>query len=813
MAGLLRDARIAARGLMRAPGFTLLVVVTLGLGIGANAAIFALVNEALLRPLPFREPPRLIHVWDRAAGVDEEQPVSPPVWSALAARADVFEGVCASADEVYNLTGVGDPESIVGYRLSAGFFPMLGVAPMLGRFFTEDEDRPGRQHVVVLSHRLWQRRFGSDPAIVGKSLTLSGQAYHVVGVMPPRVVHPQGVELWTPLALPDGSRDDGRLRFLRILARLRPGVGLTAARRALEEVSARLTRERPDAVRGGGLVAQPLEAAYRGDAGAPLGALAGAVALVLLVACVNVAGLALARAAGRSEATAVRVALGAGRARLVREALVEAALLSLAGGGVGLALAYGGAGMLPALFPRTISNLSLPRIETVAVDLRVVLFAFGACVFSTLVSGLAPALHAAFSEPGEALKAAGRGIAMRREGMGSLLVAAEVSLALVLLVGAGLLLRSFLHLRGSGLGFDPGHVLTARILPPEYRYGDRRTLAALHDAVLERVRSLPWVEAAGSITFLPLSGWHGTREFRFEGQEPPAPGGEREAEFRMIDPGYLRAMRIPLRAGRGFDARDRATALPVVLVNEAFVRRFLPGARPGDAVGRRLIVGVRVLESRAPAPREVVGVVGDVRHLGFDHAPDPEIYFPFAQEPVPLFCLAVRTQGEPGVMAGALRKAVWQVDPDQPVAYLLPFEEIAGESLAVRRVSALAIGIFGALALGLAALGVYGLVSQAVVRRTREIGVRIALGAAPSAVVKQVMRRSLGLAAGGALAGLFASLALARLLQGLLVGVTPGDPLSFVAATTCLLGAAGLAAYVPARRAARLDPAAVLRET
>ena len=812
MTGILRDARTAARGLLRAPAFTLLAVSTLALGIGANAAIFALVNEALLRPLPFREPSRLVHVWDRAEGVDEERPVSPPVWSALAARTDVFEAACASFDDVYTLTGSGEPESISGYRLSAGFFPMLGVKPMLGRSFTGDEDRPGHAHVVVLSHRLWQRRFGSDPAIVGRSLTLSGEAYTVVGVMPPRVVHPPGVELWTPLALPDGSRDDGRLRVLRVLARIRPGVGREAAARALADVSARLKREHPNAVRGGGLVAQPLDILYRGDARRPLAAVAGAVALVLLAACANVAGLSLARAAGRRQAVAVRVALGAGRGRLVRESLVEAGILSLAGGGLGLAFAYWSAGLLPALFPQSIANLKLPRIEAVSVDLRIVLFGLGACVVSTLVSGAAPALRSALSEPEGILRGAGRGIAVRRERGGSLLVAAEVALALVLLVGAALLLRSFLELRGSGLGFDPERVLSARILPPEHRYGDAGKITALHDAVLERVRSLPGVEAAGSVTFLPLSGWHGKRAHRLEGEAAPPPGAEKEAEFRMVDPGYLAAMRIPVLAGRGFDAHDGATSLPVVLVNEAFVRRFLPGTTVADAVGRRLIVSVRPLDGGPPRPREIVGVTGDVRHLGFDHAPDPEIDLPFAQEPVPLFCLAVRTKGDPQAMATALRRAVWQVDPDQPVAYLMPLEELAAESLALRRLSALLVGAFAALALGLAALGVYGVVSQVVVRRTREIGVRVALGATPSAVVTHVMVQSLGLAAGGAAAGLLASLALAPLLRGLLVGVTPADPLSFAAAASCLLAAAGLAAYLPARRAARVDPAAVLRE-
>ena len=810
--GLVGDLRCSARALLRSPGHTLLVVATLGLGIGANAAIFALVNETLLRPLPFREPDRLVHVWDRTQGGDSFA-MSPPAWGALQARSDVFEEVAGSADAMYNLSGLGEPESIVGYRFSEGLFRTLGVPSALGRVFSAEEDRLGSERVVVLSHRFWQRKLGGDPAVVGRRLTLSGESHTIIGVMPRGVVHPPGVELWTPLAVEEGMRDDGRLRFVRVVARLRAGVSLERARRAVDEVSLRLSRERPDAVRGGGLVVEPLDAHYRGDARAPLAALLGAVAFVLLVACANVAGLSLARAAERRHAFAVRVALGAGRARLVREALVEAALPAAVGGALGLALAFRGAELLPALFPQSIANLSLPRVETVSVDLKVLLFTLGVSTLAALLSGLAPALVASAAEPGEALKGSARGVAGGRSRLPSLLVGGEVALAVVLLVGASLLLRSFLHLRSGELGFDPDRVLTARILPPDYKYGDPGKLLALHDAVLERVRSLPGVESAGSVTFLPLSGWHGGRAFRLEGEAPPAPGEEKDAEFRMIDPGYLAAMRIPLRAGRAFDERDRDEAPRVVLVNETFVRRFLPGMTVAGAVGRRVLVTLRLLQGDEPPPlREIVGVVGDVRHLGFEIPPDPEIYLPYAQEPVPLFGLAVRTREDPRALAGAVSAAVGQVDPDQPLAYLMPLEQLAAEALALRRLSALLVASFAAVALVLAALGVYGVVSQAVARRTREIGVRMALGARPSTVVGDVLRRSLGFAALGALAGALGSLAVGRLLRSFLLGVTPADPVAFAAAAGCVLAAAGIAGYLPARRAARIDPAAVLRE-
>jgi predicted permease len=805
-----RDLRLAARSLLRSPGYTLLVVVTLALGIGANTAIFALVNETLLRPLPFRDPDQLVFVWDRSPDGDTA-PMSPPAWTAVATRTDVFERVAGSADAMYNLTGAGEPESVVGYRFGAGLFETLGISPELGRVFTPDENRPGGERVVVLSHRLWQRKFGGDPKVVGTSVTLSGHPYTIVGVMPPGVVHPPGVELWTPLALPDGARDDGRLRFVRVVARLRAGVSLDTAQRAVSQVSTRLSKQHPDAVRGGGLFVEPIDTMYRADARAPLAALAGAVAFVLLVGCANVAGLGLARAVDRRHALAVRVALGAGRVRLVREALVEAALLAFVGGALGLGLAVRGASLLPALFPQTISNLNLPRVESVTIDLRVLLFTVAVSLLAAILSGLFPALVASGTDPGETLKGAARGIAGGRSRLPSLLVAGEVALAVVLLVGASLLLRSFLHLRGSSLGFDPDHVLTARILPPSYKYGDPAKLAAFHDAVLERVRAVPGVEAVGSVTFLPLSGWGGPRVFRLQGEARPAPGEEKEAEFRMIDPGYLRAMRIPLLAGRGFDARDRADAPKVALVNEAFVHRYLSGDAPA-AVGSRLRVAVRLAEADAPPLREIVGVVGDVHHFGLERPVEPEMYFPFAQDPVPLFCLAARTRGAPRAFGHAVSEAVWQVDPDQALAFVMPLEDLAAQSLTLRRLSTLLVGAFAALALGLAALGVYGVVAQAVARRTREIGLRMALGARPASVIGDVLRHSLGLAAGGALIGVLGSLVVARLLRGLLLGVTPADPVALAAAASCLLAAAGIAGYLPARRAARVDPASVLRE-
>jgi putative ABC transport system permease protein len=809
-AGLVRELGHGLRSLLRSPSHALVVLATLAVAAGSSAAVFAVLREALLRPLPFREPDRLVRVWDRAPD-GTEAPMSPPVWQALRTRTDVFETVGGSVDSMYTLTGRGEPESVIGYRFSADFFPMLGRPPLLGRVFAPGEDRPGADRVVVLSHRLWVRKLGGDPAVVGRPLTLSGSVHTVVGVMPPGFVHPKGIELWTPFDLPDGSRDNPRARFVRVVARLREGRTLADARRAVADVQERLARDRPDALRGGGLVAKPLDEDTRGDARAPLLALAGAVAFVLLGAGANLAGLAVARAAARRRDLAVRVALGAGRYRLLRESLAEWLILAALGGGLALVFASALARGLPRLFPATIANLALPRVEAVPVDGPVAAFALAAAMLVSIAAAAAPALHAVTLDAGEALKGAARGVVGGRGRALKVLVGAEVAVALVLLVGAGLLVRTFLHLRGGGLGFDPERVLTARLLLPERRYEDPGRILAFHDRVLARVRALPGVEAAGSVAFLPLSGWHGPRPFRIEGEASAGAASEPEVEVQWIGVGYRDAMKIPLLAGRDVEQRDREGSPPAVLVNAAFVGRFLRGDLAG-ALGRRVAYGTRPPGGEGPPWREIVGVIGDVRHLGFERPADPAVYVPFAQQPIPLVSLAVRTAGDPAALGPALRRAVWSEDPEQPVAFLMPLAELAGESLALRRLSALLAAAFAAMALGLAALGAYGVVAEVVSAGAREIGVRLALGASPSSVVGGILRDAFSAAGLGAALGLAAALVVGRLLRGLLVGVAPVDPATLALAAVALVGAAAVAAWRPARRAAAIDPAAVLRQ-
>jgi putative ABC transport system permease protein len=804
---LVRDLAHAARRLARSPLHVMVVVATLAVGVGSSAAVFALVREALLRPLPFREPDRLVHVWDRGPdGMDG--PISPPVWDALRARTDVFQAVGGSVDNMYTLTVHGEPESVIAYQFSADFFPMLGRAPLLGRVFAPGEDRPGADRVVVLSHRLWVRKLGGDPAIVGRSLTLSGNAYTVIGVMPPGFVHPTSTELWTPFALPEGSRGNPRARFVRIVARLRDGRTLEDARRAVAEVQSRLSHDVSDAIRGR-LVVRTVDEDVRGDARAPLLALAGAVGFVLLGAAANLAGLAVARAATGRRELAVRVALGAGRGRLLRESAAEWGVLATIGSALALPAASWLARALPGLFPETISNLALPRIEAVPVDGPVVVFALGAALAVSLAAALVPAVHAASIDAGEALKGEARGVVGGRGRALKTLVAAEVAVALVLLVGAGLLVRTFLNLHGEGLGFDPDRVLTARLILQQDRFAKPGSMLAFHDAVLARVRALPGVEAAGSVAFLPLSGWHGSRPLRMEGEAQGEPGKERLVEVQWIGVGYREAMRIPLLAGRDFGDRDREGAPPVVLVSAAFVRRFLTGDVQ-SALGRRLAYPLGPQPD--PPWREIVGVVGDVRHLGFEQPADPAVYVPFAQQLIPIVSLVVRASGDPRPLAPALRRAVWAEDPEQPVSYVMTFADLAGESLSLRRLSALLSAAFALVALGLASLGAYGVVAQVVRSGTREIGVRLALGASTSSVVRGVLRDALSAAAGGAAVGLVGAAAAGRLLRSLLVGVAPLDPLTLLVAALALVGAAGLAAWLPARHAALVDPAAVLRQ-
>jgi putative ABC transport system permease protein len=804
---LLQDVRHAVRRLAKTPGFTLVAVAVVAIGIGANAAIFSVVNATLLAPGPFPEPERLVRVWDSSPQRGEAiDPIPPAGFFAYRDETGVFETLGASTDGFYNLTGAGEPEALLSYRYSADFFKALGVKPILGRTFTPEEDRPGHDGVVVLSQDLWQRRFASDPGILGRSLTLDGRAYTVVGVMPGSVNFGP-IQLWTPLALDPALADSRDRRFLRVAGRLKPGVTLEQANAALVRVAARMEREHPDTHSGWTALAEPIDERLVGDIRPALKVLTAAVAFVLLIACANVANLLLVRAAGRERESAVRVALGASRGRLVRQSLVESLLVALTGGALGVWLAGAGVNLLLAFFPKNLGNVGIPKLHEIPIDARVLGFSLLLMILSGVLFGLAPALRASAADPAECLRDGGRTTSGAAHGrLRGLLVASEMALALVLTSGAALMVHSFARIQKGHLGFEPDQVLTMRVMLPRARYdadGQRRFL----DQALRNIRAVPGVQSAGATTFLPLSGWHGDREFAVEGRTPPVRGQEPHADWRIIGGDFFAALGTPLVKGRVFADSDDPARPRVAIVNETFARRHFPNE---DPLGRRIDFRIQS-DGDAPEWRQIVGVVGDIRHHGLVRDPVPEVYVPFAQEPLFIIGLAIRAAGEPTALVGPVRQAIWQVDKDQPVSYVLPLRQMASETTALHRTSTLTLLGFTAIALGLAALGLYGVLSYAVSQRSHEIGIRVAMGASRGDVLRMVMGQGLRLAGAGLLVGLLASLALTRLLSSLLFGVSPYDVPTLSIVVLVLLATALLASFVPAFRATRVNPLDALR--
>ena len=819
MESWIQDLRHAGRILRRRPGFTAVTVATLAIAIGANVAIFSVVHTVLLRPLPFADPDRLVWVWENSPQRSvPRRAVTPVAYAAYRDRSGLFTDLGASTDWMASLTGAGEPESIIGYKFSGRFFKILGVPAQLGRTLEPDDARPGHDHVVVLGDSLWRRRFGADPGVIGRAITLDDESYTVVGVMPPGFAHPARTEMWTPLVLEGATTTNNRSRILRMVGRLKPGVRVEQASSSLAGIAAGLAGADPENQGGWSAAASPITSRYTGDIKPALLVLLGAVGFVLLIAAANVGNLLLARAADRGREVAIRASLGAGRWRLVRQFLVESLLLAALGGLAGVGLAFWGVDLLKGLFPSTIANIAIPRMDQIHVDAPVLAFAALLSLSTGIAFGLAPALHASRAALGEALRESGRSTTEGREHrrFRSALVVGEVALALVLTTGAALLIRSFAHLQGGSLGFEPAGVTSARVLlparpsgpnAPEPRYAAAEKRRAFFDHVLARLRETPGVEAAGATTFLPLSGWSGSQAFEIEGRPPARPTEELDALPQSVNEDYFRAMRIRVLRGRGIAATDVATASPVVVVSETTARRFWGGE---DPVGGR--IGWRVGGPQTPVVwREVVGVVADVRHDGLAEPAEPEIYLPYAQAPTALICLTVRMAGGQALPPRAIEQAVWSFDKDQPVLAVMPLAQLAAESITLRRVSTLVLGFFAAVAVFLAALGLYGVMAHAVARRTHEIGIRMAIGARASDVLTMIVVRGVALAALGAALGLAASLGLTRLLTSLLYGVSPTDPASFAAVAAFLLAVAALASYVPARRAARVDPSEALR--
>jgi putative ABC transport system permease protein len=804
-ADLWADLRYAARMQVKNPAFTLIAIIALALGIGANTAIFSVVNTVLLRPLPYKDPERLAMVWEDATkhGYPRDTPAAANFvdWRD---QNQVFEGMAAIADESFNFTGVGEPERLEGRRVSSSLFPLLGVEPQIGRVFAAGEDQPGSQRVVLLSYPFWQRRFGGDSSIVGKSLTLNGEGYTVVGVMPARFQFPSSDdEVWVPLALTPQQAANRNRHYLQVVARLKPGVTLTQAQTEMSTIATRLQQQYPQANADLGAAVMSLREHLVGDIKPALLILLGAVSLVLLIACANVANLLLARAAVRQKEIAVRVALGAKRTRLLKQFLTESVLLSTLGGIVGMAIAYGGLILLRTFIPENIS-----QAREISIDFRVLAFTLLVSVATGVIFGLAPAIQAMRFNQIETLKEGGRDAATGGSGkrLRSLLVMAEVAISLVLLIGAGLLINSFLRLRNVDPGFRAENLLTMKIVLPEPKYREFERRSAFYTDLVQRVESLAGVRSAAVTTNLPLYRQGNSISIGIEGRPDPPPGQELIVVTRIISPGYFDTMSIPLLRGRQFTDQDTGTSPNVLVISETMARRFWPGE---EAIGKRISAG------RVESPEDwiqIVGVVKDVRQFELNADPKPQMYMSYRQ--AGFFAprdLVVKTDVDPSSMAATVRKAVWDIDKDQPVSNIRTMESILADSIARQRFSMLLLAIFAAVALVLAGVGIYGVMSYSVAQRTREIGIRMALGAQTGAVLKLAVGYGLKLVVAGIVLGLIAAFALTRVMSTLLFGVTATDPATFTLISLLLVCVAAIASYIPAKRATKVNPIIALR--
>ncbi len=797
MSHFIQDLRFARRSLSRQPGWTLTVILTLALGIGTVTAIFSVVDAVLLRPLPFPDPERLVMVWESNLGKGWEQyRVSPPAFAEWRRDNEVFEGLAAVARNGFVVRLDDEPRAVHGLQVSPGFFRILGVAAAAGRTFLPGEEEPGQDGVVVVRHDFAQRVFASAANAVGRDLVLDDETFTVVGVLPPGFELYEPAELFVPLGFPPQALGPGTrgARYLRVIGRLKEAVSLAGASTAMASLAERAARE--DGVEGWSVTLVPFHEQLVGESRPVLVLLLAAVVFVLLIACANVANLLLARSVSRQREMAIRGALGAGRQRLVDQLLTESMVLALAGGGLGALFAMWSVDVLVRWMPS-----SIPRLHEVAVDPRALGFTAVLTLAVGVLAGLVPAFSTARVELVGSLRESGLAAAGSPFRLRRLLVVAETAISLVLLVCAGLMLRSFVQLRAVDPGFRPDAATISLFLPAS-RYAEAERKAAFERELLGRLRALPGVESAALGTNLPLSGSNMTFGFSLPG-EPEFPAGDRPtAEYHATSPHYFRTLGIPLRRGRSFSPDDGGDAPPVALVNAAFGRRFFPGR---DPVGRRLATAYDGVE------REIVGVVGDVRHFGLDSGTQPEVYVPYAQNPWPFFTVVLRAAAGTTVSAAAWRDAVWEIDPSLPVEAIGSQEGQVAALLSPMRVQMVLLGLFGSAALLLTMLGLYGVISYSFRQRTREIGIRVALGALRRDILRHFLAQGLRLTLVGTAIGLLGSLAVTRLLSGFLYGVGPRDPMTFVG-TAALVAAVGIVAcWHPAERAASVDPVVALR--
>ena len=795
------EFRLAFRSLLRAPVFTAVAVLTLALGIGANAAVFSVVDGVLLKPLPFADPDALVMVWEHNIPRDRRtNVVSPGNFIHWRERQQSFTDMAAFIRTTANISEGGDPEEVRMQVVSEAFFRTLGATPLRGRTFTLEEDAPPRTKMII-SHGLWQRRFGADEGILGRKVTVSGLPIEIIGVMPPGFEFlDRDVDIWMPMALPAAARTP-RGRSISVVARLKPDVSLEQARQEMIGIHGQLGQEFPDMNGSWSANVQPLNEHVGGDLRPTLLVLLGAVGFVVLVACANVAGLLLARAAARQREIAVRTALGASWARLAKQALAESLTLAALGGAGGLLLAYL---LVRLLVTAAESGLNLPRAGEIGLDMRVVGFTALLCLVTGVLFGLAPAMWSRRAAVTDALKEGGRGgTGARAARARGVLVVAEVALAIVLLTGAGLMIRSFVKLSSVGPGFDTTRVMTFSVALPRIQYGQEGQARRFFDQLNERLRAQPSVTAVGAVSFLPLTGPASATSYHAEGQPRLEGGAMPVTEVRVISGDYFAAMGIPLKAGRLFNSDEHRETRRTIVISESMARQAFPGV---DPIGRRVNISWGDDEYD-----EIVGVVGDIHHAGLDEQPRPMIYWPHIRTEYTTMYPIVRTTGDPGAIAALAREEDKRLDAVQPIAGVRTLDELVSNSIAQPRLIARLLAVFAAVALTLAAIGIYGVVAYTVSQRTREIGIRMALGSTRGGVARLIAGQGLRLAGLGIALGIPAALLLARAMESMLFDTDPADPGTLAIVALVLMAAAVAACLVPLRKAVGVDPAHALR--
>lgn len=809
-----QDLRFAARTLRRNPGFTLVALLTLALGIGANTAIFSVIDGVLLRPLPYRDPSQLVVVWEwNTLHSNKHNTVSPPNFLDWQKENHVFSEMAYLADTRANLTGDGEPEQIVTLNTSANFFSTLGVQPMIGPGFLPENGQAGKDNVVVLSYGLWKRRYAGDPAIIGKTVSLNGKPQVVTGIMPQNftffikdgTLTGEKPQIFTPWVFPHEYEQLGRIgRFLSVVARLKPGSTQSQAQSEMAGIAARLARDYPDFDANWSVNVVPMREQLTGEIRPALLILLGAVAFVLLIACANVSSLLLARAANRERELGIRTAMGASRWRMARQLLTESLLLAVVGGALGVITAIWGTNLLLLASPTNL--LDLTRIE---INWHVMAFACGVAILAGVLFGFLPSYVAARGAIAETLKEGGRNpsVGRHRTMLRSTFVVAQIGMALVLLTGSGLLIRSFALLLDVQPGFDPKNVLTFTVTLPSSKYGkDPACLAFFHE-LLARIAKIPGVTSVTTDSFPPMSGLGAATDIKILSKPPVAVADLPGAAVRVVGPDYFRTMGIPLHAGREFDARELTEMRHVAMVNQAFVDQYLSGMNP---LGQKIVIYMKSLTD-ADQTSEIIGVVGNVRLMGLDAPAQPLVYWPHPELVYSKMSLLVRTAGDPMSLVSAARDAIRSIDPDEPMANITTMQDLVSASYARSRFTMIVLGMFAGVALVLAAVGIYGVVAYSVAQRTGEIGIRVAMGAQRRDVLRLILGQGSRLIFTGVLLGVVSGLALTRLLRSMLFQVSAADPLTFASVAAILAGVAFLACYVPARRAMHVDPLVALR--